>query len=36
MKAEKSPIKTYDRIATGLMLVCAAGFVFGALYALGF
>lgn len=36
MEAAKPSIKTYDRIATGLMLVCAAGFVFGALFALGF
>jgi len=26
-----SRMKTYDRIVTGLMLACAAGFVFGAL-----
>jgi hypothetical protein len=36
MEAAKSPFKIHDRIVTGLMLVCAFGFVCGALFALGF
>jgi hypothetical protein len=32
----RNQFRAYDRIVTGLMLICAAGFVFGALVVLGF
>lgn len=36
MEARESQFKTQDRIVTGLMLVCAVGFVCGALFTVGF
>jgi hypothetical protein len=36
MDRTAKPFKNHDRIITGLMLACAAGFVVGALITLGF